>query len=189
MDLYSILLQRFILPAIAQFTDIKIWHEYKRMMRVERWSLDELKQYQFSKLKKILNHAYETVPFYKKRFHEIGLIPNDIRNDEDIIPIPPTTKEDIMLNFPEGITAQGMDRTQWKYVASSGTTRQIMGIHDFRKSNINWAAGLRAHKLAGNHTIGKKWMRFLLTCVRIFVGLMIGGMKKNYFHKKWFLSF
>lgn len=158
MDLYSILLQRFILPAIAHFTDINIWHEYKKMMRVERWSLDELKQYQFSKLKKILNHAYETVPFYRKRFDEIGLIPDNIRHDEDIIPIPPTTKEDIMLNFPEGITTQGMDRTQWKYVASSGTTRQIMGIHDFRKANINWAAGLRAHKLAGNHTIGKKWM-------------------------------
>ena len=158
MDLYSAVLQKFVLPAIAHFTDIKIWHEYKRMMRAERWSLDELKQYQFSKLKKILGHAYESVPFYRKRFHEIGFIPDDLRNIGDIIPIPPTTKEDIMLNFPEGITSQGMDRAQWKYVASSGTTRQIMGIHDFRKANINWAAGLRAHKLAGNHTIGKKWM-------------------------------
>jgi len=158
MDLYSILLQRFILPGIAHFTDIKIWDEYNNMMRVERWSLDQLKQYQFLKLKKIINQAYERVPFYRERFRDIGFNPNDIRNAEDILPIPPTTKEDIMLNFPEGITAQGMDRTQWKYVASSGTTRQIMGIHDFRKANINWAAGLRAHKLAGNHTIGKKWM-------------------------------
>ena len=30
MDLYSTLLQRFVLPAIAHFTDIKIWHEYKK---------------------------------------------------------------------------------------------------------------------------------------------------------------
>ena len=81
MDVYSILLQRFILPAIAHFTDIKIWHEYKKMMRVEEWGLDELKQYQFSKLKKILGHAYENVPFYRERFHEIGFIPDDMRND------------------------------------------------------------------------------------------------------------
>jgi len=184
VDLYSILLERFILPAIAHFTDIKIWQEYKKMMKVERWSLDELKQYQFTKLKKILNHAYESVPFYRERFQKNGFIPDDIRNIDDILPIPPTTKEDIMLNFPEGITAQGMDRTQWKYVASTGTTRQIIGIHDFRKTNINWAAGLRAHKLAGGHTIGKKWMEIPPHMCTNICGIDDSGNGEKLFSKK-----
>ena len=186
MDLYSAVLQRFILPAIAQFTDVKIWHEYQEMMRVEGWGLDELKNYQFLKLKKIINQAYESVPFYRERFHEIGFIPEDMRNINDIISIPPTTKEDIMLNFPEGITAQGMDRTQWKYVASSGTTRQIIGIHDFRKANINWAAGLRAHKLAGNHTIGKKWMEIPPHMCTNICGIDDSGDGEKLFSKKMF---
>jgi phenylacetate-CoA ligase len=151
-------MQRFILPSIAQFTEVKFWQEYKKMMRAEAFRLDQLEQCQFSKLKGIIHHAYEKVPFYRERFRAIGLHPEDIRSSENMISIPPTTKEDIMSSFPEGITAQGIDRAQWKYVASSGTTRQIIGIHDFKKANTNWAAGLRAHKLAGNHTIGKKWM-------------------------------
>jgi phenylacetate-CoA ligase len=135
-----------------------MWSEYKKMMQVERLTFPDLKLYQFSKLRKIITHAFEKVPFYRERFNEIGLKPNDIQDDGNALPIPPTTKEDIMANFPEGITAQGLDRSRWKYVATSGTTRQIMGIHDFRKANINWAAGLRAHKLAGNHDISMKWM-------------------------------
>jgi len=158
MDFYSLLLQGFILPTIANFTEINIWREYKKMMGVESFNADELKQIQSAKLKKIINYAYEKVPFYRERFKSIGLRPGDMQTDDAILSIPPTTKEDIMSNFPEGITAEGVDRARWKYVASSGTTRQIMGIHDFRKANLNWAAGLRAHKLAGNHTIGKKWI-------------------------------
>ena len=100
MDLYSAVLQRFILPAIAHFTDVKIWHEYKKMMRVEGWSLDELKQYQFSKLKKIINHAYESVPFYRERFHEIGFIPDDMRNDEGYHSYPSHHQRRYYAKFP-----------------------------------------------------------------------------------------
>ena len=158
MGLYRFLMEKLILPTASHFTRVNIWNEYKKMMEVERFSFDELKRYQFSKLKNIMNHACEKVPFYRERFSELGLNPNDIQDDGNILPIPPTTKDDIMINFPEEITAQGLDRSRWKYVATSGTTRQIMGIHDFRKANINWAAGLRAHKLAGNHDISQKWM-------------------------------
>ena len=158
LDLYPLLLETFILPVIGRLTNIKIWQEYQRMLDLENRSLEELKRNQFASLKEIVGHAYQTVPFYRETFDRIGLKPEDIRTDEDFNHVPPTTKEDIMSHFPERITAHGSDRTQWKYVASSGTTRQIIGIHDFRKANLNWAAGLRAHKLAGNHTIGKKWM-------------------------------
>lgn len=158
MDLYPFLMKRIFLPVLSQVSDVSLWQEYKRMMRLETWSLDQLRHYQFAKLREIITHAYERVPFYRQRFEGIGLGPEDIRDNGGIPLIPPTTKEDIMSNFPEGITAQGLDRRQWKYVASSGTTRQIMGIHDFRKANMNWAAGIRSHKLAGNHDIGKKWM-------------------------------
>ncbi|UCE07516.1 MAG: phenylacetate--CoA ligase family protein, partial [bacterium] len=158
MDVYSLLMQRFILPTVSHVTHVKLWKEYKKMMRVEELNLEELKRLQFLKLKRIINHAHEKVPFYRERFKEVGFHPNDLHDDGSALPFSPTTKDDIMTNFPDEITAQGLDRTRWKYVASSGTTRQIMGIHDFRKTNINWAAGLRAHKLAGNHDVGKRWV-------------------------------
>ncbi|MFC1816939.1 phenylacetate--CoA ligase family protein [Thermodesulfobacteriota bacterium] len=189
MDFYPFLMQRFILPTVAQFTHVKIWDEYKKMMQVEDLTLDELKRLQFSKLRKIINHAYEKVPFYRKRFNEIGLKLTDIQDDGNVLPIPPTTKEDIMSNFPEEITAQELDRTQWKYVASSGTTRQIMGIHDFRKANIDWAAGLRAHKLAGKHDVGKKWMEIVPHMCTNICGVNDSGEQERLFSNKLFSLF
>ncbi|MFX0201503.1 MAG: phenylacetate--CoA ligase family protein [Candidatus Hodarchaeota archaeon] len=189
MNLYPWLMQRVILPTIAQLTRVKIWDHYKMMMQVEKLTLDELNRQQFLKLRKILNFAYATVPFYRRRFDEIGLEPNDIQDEGNALPIPPTTKEDIMSNFPEGITAQGLDRSRWKYVASSGTTRQIMGIHDFRKANINWAAGLRAHKLAGNYHVGKKWMEIPPHMCTNICGIDDSGKAEQIFSKKLFSLF
>ncbi|MHC4754110.1 MAG: phenylacetate--CoA ligase family protein [Planctomycetota bacterium] len=101
------------------------------------------------------------MPFYKKRFTDLGLDPGSVNNDEALLQIPPTTKDDIMAHFPEQITAQGMNRKYWKYVATTGTTRRIMGVLDVRKANISWAAVLRDLKLAGGHTVGKKWIEIL----------------------------
>jgi|GEM_PF-755825 len=158
MQVYPLIMNKLVMPAASRFTDLKIWDEYKTMMKSERLSLDELRHVQLTKLQAIVRHAYDEVPFYRQRFDLIGMRPEDIRELSDLEQVPPTTKDDIMANFPEGITAQGMDRSRWKYVASSGTTRKIMGIHDFRKSTLNWAAGIRAHRLAGNHRMGMKWM-------------------------------
>lgn len=156
--LYPFLMTRMLLPAAARLSNVSIWSEFRKMLKTEQLDLDKLRQLQLVKMRTLLSHAYERVPFYRKRFEETGFRPEDLRCTEDIRHILPTTKDDIMSHFPDEITAQGMDRGRWKYVATSGTTRQIMGIHDFRKANINWAAGIRAHKLAGNHEIGKKWM-------------------------------
>jgi phenylacetate-CoA ligase len=186
MSFYPFLIQKVIMPTISLFTPLTIWNEYRRMMQAEKLSQEQLREYQFRKIKEILNHANEKVPFYRERFNEIGLKPDDIHDDGNVLPLPPTTKEDIMAHFPEGITAEGMDRSQWKYVASSGTTRQIMGIHDFSKANSNWAAGLRAHKLAGNHDVGKKWMEIPPHMCTTICGIDDSGKKDKIFSKELF---
>ncbi len=188
MKFYPMVMTKIVLPALSQLSSLSLWQEYKRMMTLESWSLDKLRHYQFTKLKEMITHAYAQVPFYRQRFRESGLRPEDIRNHEDILLLPPTTKENIMSNFPEGITAQGLDRRRWKYVASSGTTRQIMGIHDFRKANINWAAGLRSHKLAGNHDIGRKWMEIPPHMCTNICGIDDSGNNGGMFSKELFFN-
>lgn len=57
-------------------------------MRNEKRSLDELINYQSQLLVKLINHAYNTVPFYRKLYKDCGLTPNDIKSIEDISKIP-----------------------------------------------------------------------------------------------------
>jgi phenylacetate-CoA ligase len=183
-EVYPAVLQRLVLPALARLTSIKIWDEYRHGMLLERLGLDQLRDCQRKRLRGILEHAARFVPFYRDRFRQIGLNPGDMEDLDDLVRIPPTTKEDIMTNFPEGITAEGMDRKGWKYVATSGTTRQIMGIHDRRKTIVNWAAGLRAHKLAGNHEVGKRWMEIPPHMCTNICGVNDSREKESLFSKK-----
>lgn len=55
---------------------------------------------QLERLKIIVKRAYDNVPFYKKRFDEIGLKPEHIVTLKDIEKIPFTTKNDLRDNYP-----------------------------------------------------------------------------------------
>lgn len=80
-----------------------------------------LEQVKLDRLRHIVNYCYENVPFYKRRFDQIGLKPEHIRTLEDIRLIPPTTKADLRDNYPFGLFA--VDREKIVRIhASSGTT-------------------------------------------------------------------
>jgi len=157
--MYSFAMRSLLMPLIDRFTGFNLWREYTNMLHMEHLSIDELKRIQWLKLKEILEHAYVKVPFYRNKFKSNQLTPHDIKNPSDLVYLPPTTKNEIMENFPDGITAEDEDRRNWQYVATAGTTRRVMAIHDERKRNVNWAAGLRDAKLAGNFDLGEKWMQ------------------------------
>ena len=83
--------------------------------KIEQMGRDEMRALQLDRLKKIVKYAYERVPFYKKKFDEIGLKP------EDISKIPYTTKTDLRDNYPYGLLAVPMDEIV-RVHASSGTS-------------------------------------------------------------------
>jgi phenylacetate-CoA ligase len=80
-----------------------------------------LKGLQLERLKKIVRYAYEKVGFYKKKFDEAGIKPEDIRSLEDIKYIPYTVKSDLRDNYPYGLLAVSMDDIV-RVHASSGTS-------------------------------------------------------------------
>jgi phenylacetate-CoA ligase len=44
------------------------------------WSRQQLEEYQLQQLSKLLHHAYENVPYYRKVFGERGLKPKDVQD-------------------------------------------------------------------------------------------------------------
>ena len=60
----------------------------------ETLSHEELKKLQLERLQATVKHCMNS-PFYKKRFEEIGLKPEDIKSLDDIRKIPFTTKQDL----------------------------------------------------------------------------------------------
>lgn len=91
---------------------------FKEIESMPRKKLEEL---QLERLKKIVNYAYENVPFYKKTFGKIGLKPEHIKTVKDIEKIPFTTKEDLRDSYPYGMFAVPLKKVV-RLHASSGTT-------------------------------------------------------------------
>lgn len=88
---------------------------------IECMPREEMKQLQNEKLVKAINYTYENSAFYKKRFDEAGIKPEDIKSVEDLRKIPFTTKQDFTDNYPFGLFARPM-KDIVRIHASSGTT-------------------------------------------------------------------
>lgn len=88
---------------------------------LETMKRSELEALQLERLKYIVKYCYERVPFYRNRFDEIGLKPEDIKSFQDMDKIPFTTKEDIRDNYPFGLFAVPQKQIVRMH-ASSGTT-------------------------------------------------------------------
>ncbi|MEW9549477.1 phenylacetate--CoA ligase PaaK [Nonomuraea sp. NPDC050783] len=88
---------------------------------IERISRDELVALQRERLRWTLGHAYDHVPFYRRRFDEAGVRPDDFKDLSDLARFPLTTKQDLRENYPFGMFAVPRDRVA-RVHASSGTT-------------------------------------------------------------------
>ncbi len=81
----------------------------------------ERERLQLERLRKAVKRAYDNVPFFKKKFNEAKLGPEDIRTLKDITRIPFTTKADLREGYPFGMFA--VPRSEIVEVhTSSGTT-------------------------------------------------------------------
>ncbi|MGA1820345.1 MAG: phenylacetate--CoA ligase family protein [Thermoplasmatota archaeon] len=82
---------------------------------------EEIREHQLVRMKAQVKHAYENVEFYRRKFDEIGLKPEDIQTMDDISRIPFTVKNDLRDHYPYGILAVPIEKVH-RLHASSGTT-------------------------------------------------------------------
>ena len=89
--------------------------------KFETMSTDEMQAFQLDNLRKTVAWVYERVPFYTKKFQEIGIKPGDVQSLEDLGKLPFTVKNDLRDNYPYGLFAVPLKEVV-RVHASSGTT-------------------------------------------------------------------
>lgn len=99
---------------------------------------EQMRQLQGEKLRRIVAHAYANSPFYRKRFDDHGIRPEDIRTIDDIVKLPFTIKQDLRDNYPFGIMAVPMSDII-RLHASSGTTGKPIVVGYTQRDLENWA--------------------------------------------------
>ncbi|MBQ7356472.1 MAG: phenylacetate--CoA ligase [Clostridia bacterium] len=110
-----------------------IWNEAKECM-----SRDALHNLQSKRLVKLVNYVYHNVEFYRKKMQAIGLLPSDIKDIDDIVKLPFTTKDDLRDNYPFGLFAVPNSEIV-RIHASSGTTGKATVVGYTRRDLDIWA--------------------------------------------------
>lgn len=136
-------------------------------------SRDYLHAVQSQRLLKAVKIAYENIPFYRNKFDEMGLQPQDIHSIDDIHKLPFTVKTDLRDHYPFGLFAVPQSELV-RIHASSGTTGKptVVGYtaHDIQV----WADGAaRAIAAAGG-------TRDDIIHVSYGYGLFTGGLGLHY---------
>lgn len=80
-----------------------------------------IEQIQLERLQANLLRVYMNVPFYRKKFDELKIDPDNFRSLEDLKRLPFTTKEDLRDSYPYGFFAVPL-REVVRLQTSSGTT-------------------------------------------------------------------
>ena len=104
-------------------------------------SREQLREIQSIRLKKMVDYVYHNTPFYRKKFQEMDLTPDDIRDIDDITKLPFTDKLDLRDNYPFGLAAVPMSQIV-RIHASSGTTGKPVVVLHTRKDIAMWVEAI-----------------------------------------------
>jgi phenylacetate-CoA ligase len=128
-------------------------------LRKEQWlDTERLLEIQRQKLRKMLKHAYENVPYYRRLFDSVGVKPEEIKTIEDLTKIPITKKLELARLPLEEITARGTDLRKCVKRTTSGSTGILLSVYFTKEDEVFcWTVWARAfldlgqrpwHKLA-----------------------------------------
>src|SRR5438309_9913004 len=140
---------------------------------IEKAPLADLKKLQLERLRWTLQHAYDHVPHYRRKFDAAGVKPEDCRSLSDLAKFPFTTKADLRETYPFGMFALPMDRIV-RIHASSGTTGKPTVVGYSAKDIDTWASVMARSIRAAGARPGDK------VHVAYGYGLFTGGLGAHY---------
>jgi phenylacetate-CoA ligase len=87
----------------------------------ERWSADQIREYQVEQLRLVLCHAARYSDFYAKRWAEAGFDPRRLESPEDLAGCPYLTKSEIADSLNDIVTSNPPSSSRL-YMTTGGTT-------------------------------------------------------------------
>ncbi|MGB4143645.1 MAG: phenylacetate--CoA ligase family protein, partial [Candidatus Methanoculleus thermohydrogenotrophicum] len=132
--------------------------------------------YQAEALSRLLDHAYENVPYYRRVFNDRGLVPEDIQTPDDLRLLPFLSREDLQANLPD-LKARNYPESAFEYVTTGGSTGIPVGFYYEKGAS-------RAREWAFMKT---QWdrvgYRFADKCV-VLRGYIVGSSRNAVYWKK-----
>ncbi len=111
----------------------------------------QLRDIQLTRLRAMVQRAFDHVALFRDRLHARGITPADVRSLHDIALLPFTVKDDLRDAYPFGLFASPLQDIV-RFHASSGTTGTPIVVAYTKEDVDDWAqAMLRSFASAGVH--------------------------------------
>ncbi len=149
MKFNNFIARNIILPIGDIITGQSIYKSLIFLSKSQYWSRKQIDDYQNDKLRKLVQHAYLNVPFYRDIFNNLKLKPEQIQTKEDLIKLPIITKEELKKN-QDKLLATNLNRKDLVFSSSSGSTGEPFQFYTTRSS----ASFLRATAIRSWYWMG-----------------------------------
>jgi phenylacetate-CoA ligase len=148
------------LPISDLINNRRVGHYLRFLGKSQFWSKDKIQVCQNDRLRKLIDHAYANVPFYKELFDQYGVRPTQIQDTSDLAKLPILSKKDIRDGINSGkLIDQTARLSKLEKNNSSGSTGEPLKFYlDSEASSIKKATAIRAWQWMG-FNLGDKILR------------------------------
>ncbi|WP_312889076.1 phenylacetate--CoA ligase PaaK [Desertibacillus haloalkaliphilus] len=110
----------------------------KFFSEIETAEQSDIQKLQLERLQQSIRHVYENVPFYRQKFEELNISPEDIKSLDDVTKLPFTKKNHLRENYPFGLFAVPKEDVV-RIHGSSGTSGKPTVVGYTQNDIDNWA--------------------------------------------------
>ena len=116
---------------------LKLTKYISELEKSQWWPREKILELQNERLRKLVKHAYENVPYYRRLFDERSLKPEDINSSADLAKLPILDKKLIRENFND-LLARNFPRSEMVLSRTGGSTGEPLLFYTTRDEQRNW---------------------------------------------------
>jgi phenylacetate-CoA ligase len=152
---YPRLYRGLILPALDACLRTRVGPRLREYERSQWLPAAELARRQDAALARLVDHAYRSVPYYRRVMEERGLAPADVRTVADLVKLPILTRADIRA-AGTALHSRDLRTLRAKRNSTGGTTGEpLQYLSDWDAWSADWACLYRGWGFAG-HRLGDR---------------------------------
>lgn len=150
MTAYNTIALHVLAPAMDLIRGTHTMSCLRELEESQRWPLERIEELQSARLRRLITHAYEHVPYYRRVMDERRLTPSDIRSAADLAKLPVLTKAAI-VGAADSILSDDFRRAKLRPMSTSGSTGEPLSFYSTAEDQFShgMARTFRALQWAG----------------------------------------
>ena len=176
MSAYSRFLRSVVIPMGSRLAGYGDFLPYLKSLEASQWwTPEQIQSLQNEKLRRLIAHVYQNVPFYRQVMDERNLTPDDIQTTDDLVKLPIVDKKILTQYYDSTLRDQSIPRKQLIYATSSGSTAERLHYWTTKSQKAKkWAGLFRWWEMVG-YEFGDSYVTFQLAPNQGFKGWPLVG--------------